>query len=199
MFKRCYSYSQTCHRTSVTDVPARVGPGLDSFRGPSHHTARWPREPVSFAGKKVIVIGTGSTGVQVIPQIAKEAAHLTVFMRTPNWVIPLNNRPIGSAEMDEIRAGYPGLHAYLSGTFGGFLHDPDPKPTTAYSPEELRTRYEEGWRGAGFTKWFGMPYDVLSDEEVNRHYSAFIAEKIRQRVDDPKIAAMLTPTHPFGA
>jgi cation diffusion facilitator CzcD-associated flavoprotein CzcO len=174
-------------------------PGMASFRGVSCHTARWPQEPVEFVGKNVIVIGTGSTGVQVIPQVAKTAAHLTVFMRTPNWVIPLNNRPIAPAEMDEIRDGYPALRDYLGGTFGGFLHTPDPVPSTEYSPAELRRRFETAWQGPGFTKWFGLPYDVLSDQAANKQYADWIAEKIRARVADPALAALLTPEHPFGS
>jgi cation diffusion facilitator CzcD-associated flavoprotein CzcO len=173
-------------------------PGIGTFAGESFHTARWPREPVEFAGKKVIVIGTGSTGVQVIPQIAREAAQLTVFMRTPNWVIPLNNRSISRDEMNEIRQGYPALHEYLSGTFGGFLHDPDPVATTEYSREALGERFETAWAGPGFTKWFGMPYDVLSNDEANKRYAEWIAAKIRARVKDPALAARLTPPHPFG-
>lgn len=174
-------------------------PGLDLFAGQSFHTARWPKAPVSFEGRRVVVVGTGSTAVQLIPQIAGRAEHLTVFMRTPNWVIPLNNRPLDQDEMAEIRRGYPELHSYLSSTFGGFLHQPDPRPTTDYSPEELRALYESAWQGSGFTKWFGMPYDVLTDEEVNKHYCAFIAEKIRERVHDPGLAELLIPEHPFGS
>jgi cation diffusion facilitator CzcD-associated flavoprotein CzcO len=174
-------------------------PGLDTFVGESFHTARWPREPVGFAGKRVIVIGTGSTGVQIIPQVAKEAAHLTVLMRTPNWVVPLNNRVLDAHDMASIRAGYPDLRKYLATTFGGFLHHPGSRPTTTYAPGELKELYETAWQGAGFTKYFGMPYDVLADETVNRHFADFVAGKIRARVDDPHVAELLIPDHPFGA
>jgi cation diffusion facilitator CzcD-associated flavoprotein CzcO len=101
--------------------------------------------------------------------------------------------------MDEIRDGYPALRDYLGGTFGGFLHTPDPVPSTEYSPEQLRRRFETAWQGPGFTKWFGLPYDVLSDEAANKQYADWIAEKIRARVRDPALAALLTPEHPFGS
>ncbi|OCB22477.1 flavin-containing monooxygenase [Mycobacterium intracellulare] len=174
-------------------------PGRETFKGISHHTARWPHEDVDFTGKRVIVIGTGSTGVQVIPKVAKEAAHLTVMMRTPNWVIPLNNRPIDKSEMATIRSTYEGFHEFLQSTFGGFIHDPEKKASTEYTAEELRKRFDDAWEGPGFTKWFGLPYDVLADEAANQVYCDFIAEKIRERVKDPATASLLTPHHPFGA
>src|SRR5688572_27902107 len=96
--------------TAIGVLSAHVMPritGLDTFRGQSFHTARWPHEPVSFEGKHVAVIGTGATGVQTIPEVAKTAGHLTVFQRTPNWCTPLHNRKIDPEEMARIRAGYP--------------------------------------------------------------------------------------------
>ncbi|MDF3307173.1 NAD(P)/FAD-dependent oxidoreductase [Rhodococcus sp. T2V] len=174
-------------------------PGIDTFSGESYHTARWPHTPVSFDGKRVAVIGTGSTGVQLIPKIAGEAQHLSVLMRTPNWVVPLNNRVIDGDEMAEIRSGYPKLYDYLVSTFGGFLHDPERRPSTDFSADELQERYSEAWQGEGFSKWFGLPYDILSDLEANGEYCKFVAAKIRERVKDPQTAEVLTPTHPFGA
>ncbi|WP_067673117.1 flavin-containing monooxygenase [Nocardia miyunensis] len=174
-------------------------PGRERFKGEAHHTARWPKEPVSFAGKKVVVIGTGSTGVQVIPNAARDAERVTVLMRTPNWVVPLNNRPIPPEEMAEIRRGYPELLDWLNSTYGGFLHGFQPKTTKEYTEEELHALYEEQWRKTGFAKWFGMPADVLFDEDANTHYARFIEGKIRPRLDDPNVADMLIPKHPFGA
>ncbi|WP_067673137.1 flavin-containing monooxygenase [Nocardia miyunensis] len=173
-------------------------PGRESFRGEAYHTARWPKDEVSFANKKVVVVGTGSSGVQIIPQIAATADHLTVLMRTPNWVIPLNNRAIEQDELTDLRTRWPELHEKLKNTTGGFLHDVDPTPTTSYSPEELLERYEKAWAGTGFTKWFGMPVDVLTDEKANRHFAEFIAEKVRRRLADPKIADLLIPQHLYG-
>ena len=174
-------------------------PGIESFQGEHFHSARWPQQPVDFTGKKVVVVGTGSTGVQVIPHIARDAECLTVLMRTANWVIPLNNRPIGAEEMAEVRAGYPELHEYLKGTFGGFMHDVDMTPSTAYTEDELLTLYEDRWTKPGFAKWVGMPYDVLSKDEKNAHYGEWMKARIRERVTDPAIAEKLMPDQFFGA
>jgi len=104
-------------------------PGVDSFEGPSFHTARWPHEPVDLAGKRIAVIGTGATGVQTIQEVAKTAGHLTVFQRTPNWCAPLLNAKIGPEEMVRIRAGYPQMFQRCQETFGCFLHTPEPRGT----------------------------------------------------------------------
>src|SRR3978361_176990 len=95
-------------------------PGVDTFRGGSFHTARWPHEPVSFEGKRVAVIGTGATGVQTIQEVAKTAGTLTVFQRTPNWCAPLHNSKIDAAEMEQIRAGYPEMFERCKETFACF-------------------------------------------------------------------------------
>lgn len=175
-------------------------PGMDTFRGEVYHTARWPHDQeVTFEGKRVAVIGTGATGVQVITEIAKTAGHLTVFQRTPNWAVPLNNEPITPERMAEIRAGYPEMFERLQNTFSGFLHDWDPKPTTDYDDDGLRERFEAAYSGHGFTKWIGLPNDIANDPVANQKWCDFLAEKIRQRVKDPKTAELLIPTdHYFG-
>ncbi|MBK1787097.1 flavin-containing monooxygenase [Prauserella cavernicola] len=175
-------------------------PGMDRFRGEVHHTALWPHdEDVEFEGKRVAVVGTGATGVQVITEIAKTAGHLTVFQRTPNWAVPLNNEPLSSGEMAEIRAGYPEMFERLQNTFSGFLHDWDPTPTTDFDDAGLRERFETAYRGHGFTKWIGLPADIASDATANRKWCDFLAGKIRGRVTDPKTAELLIPDdHYFG-
>jgi cation diffusion facilitator CzcD-associated flavoprotein CzcO len=174
-------------------------PGLDTFAGESHHTARWPKEAVSFAGKRVAVVGTGASAVQIIPHIVRESAHLSVLMRTANWIVPLNNRPLDAEEMAAIRAGYPELHEHLKGTLGGFVHNPDPELIAGLDDEARLARYERGWSGSGFSKWFGMPADIMSDETANRQYAEFIAGTIRARIDDPELADRLVPTDVFGS
>lgn len=175
-------------------------PGREAFAGESYHTALWPRDQeVTFAGKKVAVIGTGATGIQVIAEIAKTADHLTVFQRTPNWAVPLRNEPLTREKMAEIRAGYPDMFPYLQTTFSGFLHNWDPIPTTAYDEDGLRARFEEAWAGHGFSKWIGLPHDIATDPAANRKWCDFLAAKIRERVPDPEIADKLIPTdHYFG-
>lgn len=174
-------------------------PGLHKLKCEVYHTATWPREPVDFTGKRVAVIGTGASGVQVIPIVAKSAEHLTVFQRTPNWAVPLRNKPLSDDEFAEIQAKYPEIFAKLPTTSNGFVHDWDPTPFASVSEEDRLARYEEQWNAPGFAKWFGMYRDVASDPEANRTYCEFIANKIRERVKDPAVAAELIPTdHLFG-
>ncbi|MGW6007873.1 flavin-containing monooxygenase [Streptomyces sp. NPDC055210] len=174
-------------------------PGIECFGGEVRHTAQWPREDVTFEGKRVAVIGTGSTGVQVITEIAKTAGRLTVFQRTANWAVPLNNAPLPAEEMAEIRTGYPDMFDRLQKTFSGFLHDWDPRPTTDYDEAGLRDRFEAAYRGHGFSKWIGLPADIATDITANEKWSGFLADKIRDRVDDPRTAELLIPDdHYFG-
>ena len=174
-------------------------PGMESFMGETFHTAMWPHEPVSFAGKKVAVIGTGSTGVQLIPEVAKEVGHLTVFQRTANWAVPLNNEPISDEKMAEIRGSYTEMFPYLQSTFSGFLHNWDPVPTTDYDDAGLVERFEQAYSGHGFSKWIGLPNDIAFDVEANKKWGEFLADKIRARVNDPATAEKLIPNdHYFG-
>lgn len=174
-------------------------PGLDTFEGEWHHTGAWPHEEVDFTGKKVIVIGTGATGIQVITEVAKTADHLTVFQRTPNWAIPLRNRPLSAEEMAEIRKTYPTLFPHLQTTSSGFIHQADPTTSTDVPREERLAHYEHLYSQPGFAKWVGVYHDIATDAEANKEYGAFIERKIRERVTDPKIADLLVPTdHLFG-
>ncbi|TDH59458.1 NAD(P)/FAD-dependent oxidoreductase [Dankookia rubra] len=173
--------------------------GMDSFRGLSFHTARWPHEPVDFAGKRVAVIGTGATGVQTIQEVAKTAGHLTVFQRTPNWCAPLHNRKITEEEQARIKADYPTIFQRCQETFSCFLHTPDPRGTFEVSKEEREAFYEELYASPGFGIWVGNFKDTLTDRAANKEISDFVANKIRQRVKDPKVAEMLIPrNHGFG-
>ncbi|UGQ11140.1 NAD(P)/FAD-dependent oxidoreductase [Yinghuangia sp. ASG 101] len=175
-------------------------PGLENFRGEWYHTSLWPQEKIDFAGKRIAVIGTGATGVQVIPEVAKTAGHLTVFQRTANWAVPLRNRPLSERDMDEIRAGYPEMFPFLRNSFSGFLHTWDKTKSTEVTPEERDARYEEAFNSPGFTKWIGLYNDLAYDPEANKIYCDFLAAKIRQRVDDPATAEKLIPDdHYFGA
>ncbi|UZE51068.1 NAD(P)/FAD-dependent oxidoreductase [Rhodopseudomonas sp. P2A-2r] len=110
--------------------------GIESFKGQACHTAQWPTEEVSFEGKRVAVIGTGSTGVQTIQEAAKTARHLTVFQRTPNWCAPLHNAKISAPEMAEIRSRYDEIFARCQATPGCFIHGPDPRSALEVTLEE---------------------------------------------------------------
>ena len=174
-------------------------PGVDSFKGEAYHTATWPHEPVSFAGKRVAVIGTGATGVQTISEVAKTAGHLTVFQRTPNWCKPLKNAKISEAEMAEIRARYDEIFKRCDETFSCFLHTPDSRSALEVSAEEREAFLEKLYNSQGFGMWQGNFRDMLTNREANRLISDFVANKIRQRVKDPKVAEKLIPkNHGFG-
>src|SRR6266404_166539 len=173
--------------------------GRDDFKGGSFHTARWPKEPIDFAGKRVAVIGTGATGVQTIQTIAGQVGHLTVFQRTPNWCAPLHNGKVDAATQVKIKAGYPEMFARCQETFACFLHTPDPRGAFEVSDEEREAFYEELYAARGFGIWQGNFRDILIDRKANATISDFVARKIRQRVKDPKVAEKLIPkNHGFG-
>ena len=173
--------------------------GMDDFTGPSFHTARWPHEEVAFTGKRVGIIGTGATAVQLIQEVAKTAKHLTVLQRSPNWCAPLHNGPIDPSEMADIRSRYDEIFERCRKSFSGFIHDSDDRRALEVSKEEREALYEELYASPGFGIWIGNFRDVLVDEEANATLSHFIARKIRERVDDPELAKKLIPTdHGFG-
>ncbi|HEY1795861.1 MAG TPA: NAD(P)/FAD-dependent oxidoreductase [Stellaceae bacterium] len=174
-------------------------PGVDTFKGTSCHTHRWPKEGVDFAGKRVGIIGTGATAVQTIQEIAKTVGHLTVFQRTPNWCAPLHNGKIPQAEMDDIRARYDEIFALCQTSPGCYIHAPDPRKTMDVSPEDREAFWENLYNSPGFGVWMGQFSDTLTDREANRLASDFIAKKIRQRVKDPAVAEKLIPkNHGLG-
>jgi cation diffusion facilitator CzcD-associated flavoprotein CzcO len=174
-------------------------PGVATFQGQSCHTHYWPKEPVRFAGKRVAVIGTGATGVQVITEVAKTAGHLTVFQRTPQWCAPLHNAKISKEEMNRIRAEYPKIFARCQETYGCFIHATDPRATSEVTPEEREAFWEKLYGEPGFGIWMGNFRDILVDREANKLISEFLARKIRQRVKDPVVAEKLIPkNHGFG-
>ena len=186
--------------TGVLSVPFFPDiPGRDSFRGEAYHTGLWPKTPVDFAGKRVAVVGTGSSGVQVIPMIAGEVASLTVYQRTPNWATPLNNRPITPEEQAELKATFPAMRETLAKSASGFLHVPSGKSTFDDSPEERQAFYEQVWRTTGFGKIITNYRDMLLDPAANAEWSKFVADKIRAIVKDPATADKLIPAdHAYG-
>jgi cation diffusion facilitator CzcD-associated flavoprotein CzcO len=173
--------------------------GVEDFKGAWRHTGMWPKEGIDFSGKRVAVVGTGASGVQAIQEISKTAGHLTVFQRRPNWCTPLHNRPISKDEMDEIREGYPELFQLCRETSACFIHNIDPRGTFEVSEAERTAFWEARYAGQGFGIWQGNFRDMLMDRDANKLMSDFVADKIRQRVKDPKIAEMLIPKdHGFG-
>ena len=174
-------------------------PGIDDFAGECHHTARWPHTPVDFTGRRVAVIGTGATGVQVIQEVAKTAAQLTVFQRTANWCAPLHNSRIDEAEQARIKARYPEIFARCRQTHGAFLHGADPRYALQLGAEEREALWETLYAQPGFGLWLGNFRDVLVDPAANALLSDWMAGKIRARVKDPATAEKLIPrNHGFG-
>jgi hypothetical protein len=173
-------------------------PGLDTFAGEIHHTAHWPRHAVDFTGKRVAVIGTGSSGIQSIPIIAEQAAHLYVFQRTPNYSVPAGNIPLSAEELDEIKSNYPQRRKLSWRSGGGSPHLTAPNPTMQFTPEERRAAFEKRWQLGGvlFSKTFP---DQMTDLEANEEARKFYEEKVRAVIDDPVTAGLPIPTdHPIG-
>ena len=173
-------------------------PGRKTFRGEAYHTGLWPRTPVDFVGKRVAVIGTGSSGVQVIAAIADEVASLTVYQRTANWSTPLNNRPITPEEQARLRADFESIRNTLNTSASGFLHQPCDRSSADDTKAQRWAFYEEMWNSPGFTKMTSNYPDLLTDKDVNAEWCEFLADKIRDIVEDPATAAKLIPDHLYG-
>jgi cation diffusion facilitator CzcD-associated flavoprotein CzcO len=173
-------------------------PGVADFTGLSLHSARWPKEPVDFTGKRVGIIGTGPTAVQIIQTIAPEVAHLTVFQRTANWCTPLRNRPITAEEQPVLKAKAQEIFALCKRTWAGFIHEPDPRAAMEVPKEERWARYQELYDRGGFALWLGNYSDSFMSQQAADEVAEFLANKIRERVTDPVTAEKLIPKHTFG-
>ncbi len=186
--------------TGVLSVPYWPSiPGRERYQGEAHHTGLWPKSGVDFAGKKVAVIGSGASAVQLIPEVAKQAGELVVFQRTPNWNSPLNNGTITDEEQAEIKATYDEIYRSCMNSFAGFVHSASPKRTFDDSKEERWALYEKLYHQKGFAKLISNYRDMMTNREANAEFSEFIAEKIRSRVNDPAVAEKLIPKdHGFG-
>lgn len=181
--------------------------GIDSFKGESFHTSRWPRDPnhptgakqIDYTGKRVGIIGTGATGVQVTPIVAKTAEQLFVFQRSPNWCTPLGNHPISDEEMDKLQAEYDKILAFVKSTPTAFPYERHPKKGSQTTPEERQALFESLYSMPGYGIWLSGYRDLLVSKKSNTYLAEFIADKIRQRVKDPVVAEKLVPKdHPFG-
>ncbi len=186
--------------TGVLSVPYFPEvPGRGAFRGTSCHTGLWPATPVDFAGKEVAVIGTGSSGVQLIPVIAGEVASLTVFQRTANWCTPLNNAPIAPEEQAQLRDNFEAMCEVLNTSPAGFLHPPHDRAAFEDSEAERWAFFETMWKSPGFSKLTSNYTDLLFDHGANAEWCEFIANKVRDIVEDPETAEELIPKdHRFG-
>jgi cyclohexanone monooxygenase len=176
---------------SDANIPKFTGHG--SFAGEVHVTGRWPKEGVNFAGKRVGIIGTGATAMQAIPVIAEQAAHLTVFQRTPNYAAPLVNEPMDLEVDRQAKAGYAELRRAAWDSFAGVPFARLKPSALADTPQQRRDHYEACWMDGGFSLWIGSYGDILFDKDANATAADFVREKIRERVKDPAIADMLCP------
>jgi len=181
-----------------TPTPPRYA-GMDEFKGESFHTYWWPKEPVELAGRKVGVIGTGATGIQVISEIADKVGELTVFQRRPNWSTPLNNSLISNEEMAQIRTRYDEIFANCAASPNGFEHVPDYRGFANLTHEQRVEFWDELYAKPGFAILAGNFPEIFLDETANKEISEYVAGRIRQRVQDPVLAEKLIPKdHGFG-
>jgi len=173
--------------------------GLDSFEGETYHTGRWPHEGVDFGGKRVAVIGTGSSGIQSIPIIAEQARRLVVFQRTASYSVPAYNAPLAEEEKRKIKENYAAFRAQNSlmpTAIGSRLPVPEVSALEV-DPEERERVYEERWEQGGLP-FLGAFIDLLIDKKANDTAAEFVRAKIREIVNDPEVADRLTPTTVIG-
>ena len=174
-------------------------PGIQTYRGAIHHTGRWPHEGVDLRGKRVGVIGTGSSGVQAIPVIAEQAGELYVFQRTATYTLPAVNHPLDPAEQAAIKADYAGFRARNNRmpAAGNSRFPANPASIFGATPRERDDAFELRWNrgGPGFLGAFG---DVMTNKDANDIAAEFVRGKIRQIVTDPAVAALLSPKHVIG-
>jgi cyclohexanone monooxygenase len=172
-------------------------PGLERFAGPCYHTGSWPHEEVDFSGQRVGVIGTGSSAIQSIPIIADQAAALFVFQRTPNFSIPAHNAPMDRDYEQKIKSEYPDFRARNAMTPAGLDTHANPELAMASSPEEREDTFEERWQQGGLP-FLSAFEDLGIDLEANEMAAEFVRRKIREAVDDPAIAELLSPKQVIG-
>jgi cation diffusion facilitator CzcD-associated flavoprotein CzcO len=175
---------------STANVPAI--PGLDTFAGEWFHTGRWPHEGVDFAGRRVGIVGTGSTGIQAVPVIAEQAAHLTVFQRTANYSIPARNGPESVESRQAIKDDYAEIRRIQRESTNGHPFLISERSALEPSEDERRAIYEAAWERGGL-RFRASFADLLSDRAANDTASDFIRTKIREVVRDPEVAERLTP------
>ncbi len=171
--------------------------GMDDFRGKTYHTGQWPHEGVDFTGMKVAVVGTGSSAIQSIPIMAKQAEQLTVFQRTANYSVPAHNKALPPEYVDRIKANYSDFREVNNSHGFAASFEPDEIAALESTPEFQRERYQEHWDegGLGFLTAFS---DLIIDEQANETAGDFIREKIHGIVQDQDTADLLSPRQMVG-
>jgi len=176
-------------------------PGLDEFEGEKYHSGRWPEDGVDFSGKRVAVFGTGATGIQIIPEVAKEAAHLHVMQRSPNFSLPAGNRPLTEAEVNAFKQRYPENRKRARRHVFGVAGVPEPtRSVLELTKEEALEKFEELWDYGGSLNFQMAFTDFMRDERANKLLADFVRSKIREAVRDQDVAEKLCPyDHPIGS
>ena len=181
-----------CTSAAATSSPAI--PGIETFGGATYHTARWPHETVNLAGQRVGLVGTGSSGIQCTPRLAEEAAHRTVFQRTPNFSVPARNHLLTDAMRRDLDENF---HALRRKTLNSPIGMPFDVPQTSApeaSPEKRKRKYDALWETGGFRFMFESYSDLVLDIEANETAAEYVRAKIREKVSDPAVAEMLCPS-----
>ena len=167
--------------------------GMDRFKGPLFHSARWPQEGLEYAGKRIGIIGAGASTVQMVPVLAKTAGSVTVFQRTPNYILPAMQKPMTPEWEKEIKDNYDAIVAKCRNhVFGMAFDSPVGRNAMDTPPEERQRIFEENWTGS-FRWVFETFDDLLVSSEANRMASEFIIAKMKERVNDPELAELLAP------
>ncbi|MGM5068773.1 flavin-containing monooxygenase [Rhodococcus qingshengii] len=173
--------------------------GVDDFKGISVHSGQWPAEGINVKGKRVAIFGTGSSGVQLVPEMAREAASVTVFQRGGHWVTPLRNRNFTPEEQEDYKANFHAIHEQRLAHIGGFIHEPEPRMTFEVSEEERLKKYDEVYNSSGLRVLSSNFADTLADPAANAEFTKYVTEKIRESIADPELAEKLIPSdHGFG-
>lgn len=182
---------------SASNVPSF--PGMHTFKGRTFHTGQWPREKVDFEGRRVAVLGTGSSGIQVVPLVAEQAADLYVLQRTPNYTMPANNRPLSPEETDRIKSEYAARRAKTAKQAGGLPYDTHPEPLASLPAAEAERILAEYWEQGGLAYGISFP-DIRTNEQSNLVAAQYAAKRIKAIVKDPLLAEKLIPkSYPLGA
>ncbi|RYX97977.1 MAG: NAD(P)/FAD-dependent oxidoreductase [Comamonadaceae bacterium] len=167
-------------------------PGIDLFKGELYRAARWPHEPVSFAGKRVGVIGTGSTGIQIVQEVGKEAGELFVFQRTPSFTMPMRNENLDADYVADVKRNYAGIREQARNSAVGGVRPQSTRAFYTVTPNQRKQLLEDAWKNGGLAM-LGTFSDLMSNEEANEHVAEFVRGKIGEVVNDPETAEKLKP------
>jgi cation diffusion facilitator CzcD-associated flavoprotein CzcO len=167
-------------------------PGIDRYKGRLLRAGRWPHEPVSFAGKRVGVIGTGSTGIQIVQEVGKEAGELFVFQRTPSFTMPMRNENLEPDYVAEVKRNYAGIRESARNSAVGGVRPQSTRAFFSVTPRQRRQLLEDAWKNGGLAM-LGTFSDLMTNPEANEHVAEFVRDKIGEVVKDPATAEKLKP------